>query len=292
MGGPAYQEALVEILARQKRIATSAVEHFRVQELGAEYEKGRAAVIVRENGINLQGYEDLWQWCRSKRNMHSGWWPKQAVAWEYSQCLEYVDCWLFALACSEEECASVFTEGMPGTWWPVVVGLPFPVPQLGVFPFTCPALCKDSNKCWHAHVSRLVLRNGVRAPSSAQESSADGMQQLVMAFPSNSSEAPTECGNGPPPSSLAPSSSWAVPSTVSSYAMPSNAAPSSASSYDMPYSIAGYIVPSNSSCVMPTSAAPTSTSSEIVPSSAASSNSDTSGGFRPRRWGRRQRPRA
>ena len=81
MGGPAYQEALVEILARQKRIATSAVEHFRVQELGAEYEKGRAAVIVRENRINLQGYEDLWQWCRCKRNMDSGWWPKQAVAW-------------------------------------------------------------------------------------------------------------------------------------------------------------------------------------------------------------------
>ena len=251
----------------RKAVATSAVHHFRVQELGAEYETGRITVIARENRINLQGY-DIWQWCRSKRIMGSGWWPRQPAAWEYAQCCDYVDCWLFASGSSSAETSSVFIEGMPGTWWPVVVGLPYPIPQSGVFPYACPALCNNSNKCWLVHVSRLVLRNGVRHQPAAVQSRASPPPAIVAP-----SEAPTECGTSPPPSSVAPSSSWAAPSSYapSSASSSSWAVPSTPSSYAMPSSVA------------PSSSSSAASTSFVVPSSAASSSNSTGV---PRRWGR------
>eukprot|EP00959_Pyramimonas_sp_CCMP1952_P315801 6609650-Pyramimonas_sp.AAC.1 len=69
---------------------------------------------------------------------------------------------------------------MVGTWWPVVVGIPYPVPQSGALPYTCPVLSRNYDKCWLAHVSRLALRN-LRAVAPAASPSTS----------STASEAPT-----------------------------------------------------------------------------------------------------
>ena len=282
-----YMQHMRQLWREAQSEAESAAKHIRVLDLGEQYENGRISVICRTSAIHMTGFDDIWQYCRSRRG--ADWWPKGDAARQFKGSLVYVDCWLYAEACSNGETSSVFLQGMVGTWWPVVVGIPYPVPQSGVLPYTCPVLSRNSNRCWMAHVSRLVLRNlravaPTASPSKSSTASEAPTASLISApaaspiKSSTASEAPTQCGSSSS-SSSAPSSinSWVAPSSISW------AAPSVANGFAVPSpapSVVSSVAPSDSiSCVLVPSMAPSDASSAVlVPSSSSAPR---------RRWGQR-----
>ena len=119
----------------------------------------RELQLCTQNAIDLKatGADDIWHYCNKMRG--PSWGPNGATAWKYKECILFVQCWLYAKGCSDNETASEYIIGDFGVWWPVLIGLPYKANgDQQIFSYTCPALAATSSKCWRAHRSRLRLR--------------------------------------------------------------------------------------------------------------------------------------
>ena len=157
----------------------------------AELENARALHICRTNCINLEaeGCENLWEWCRKRRQSGSRT-PKGQAAREFCQCMEFADCWLYGYGSSSTETSLPLEVASGGQRWPVVVGLPYPAPSNKSFPYVCPALA-PGRQCWHVHMSRLVVVRPplpVNSPPTASVSMSSN--SAVPSAPSSASSAP------------------------------------------------------------------------------------------------------
>ena len=154
------------IMEDWQRSARTVLSQFAIVPPNESFERRRQDHIVRTTGIRLEDCNDLWEFCRKKRQLETGWRPRGQPAWQYAECMDYVDCWLYADGRSNRETSTPLQIGEHGVWWPVVVGLPYPTPPDWVFPYACPALAHGGRCCWLVHVSRLV-RTAPAPPSAA-----------------------------------------------------------------------------------------------------------------------------
>ena len=125
------------IMEDWQRSARTVLSQFAIVPPNESFERRRQDHIVRTTGIRLEDCNDLWEFCRKKRQLETGWRPRGQPAWQYAACMDYVDCWLYADGCSNRETSTPLQIGEPGVWWPVVVGLPYPTPPDWVFPYAC-----------------------------------------------------------------------------------------------------------------------------------------------------------
>ena len=271
-----------DILASWTKSARTVLRHIRTDpSFNGHFETQRQAHICFQMGINLRalGCSNLWEYCRMHRQ-RGNWKPKGGAGWEFHDCMAFVDCWLYGDGRNSHETSTPVRSGVPGVWWPVVVGLPYPPPHDLLFPYVCPALA-PGHKCWKVHISRLV-RLVPPPPVEPPPSSPSAGTPPPPCLPSRTAVSGKN-GDG---SSEWPRSSEALRSESSSASeteAPSSAAPMatpSASSVHTSSSAA-------SSSAAPSSPPPSSAASSTwtaVPSSASSSSSSVDSEVL-RRWG-------
>ena len=297
MAGSHY-EHMCHIMEVWQRSARSVLSQFAVVPRNESFERRRQDHIVHTTGIKLEDCSDLWKFCRKKRHMGTGWRPLGTTAWQYSQCVDFVDCWLFADGSSNAETSTPLQIGQPGVYWPVVVGLPYPTPPDLLFPYACPALANGGRRCWLAHVSRLVRSVPTPTPpppSAAPPSAAAGSSSAALDSKGGADETPSSApsaATAAPSRSAASSSdiSWAVSSQFSarsaSAASEASWAPSSGCL------VTAAPMPQPSSLASEASWMPSSgwsvTAAPRPPSPSHSSNSSESAAGRRRRWGPRR----
>ena len=250
-----------DILASWTKSARTVLRHIRTDpSFNGHFETQRQAHICCQMGINLRalGCSNLWEYCRMHRQ-RGNWKPKGGAGWEFHDCMAFVDCWLYGDGCNSHETSTPVRSGVPGVWWPVVVGLPYPPPHDLLFPYVCPALA-PGHKCWKVHISRLVrlvppppvppppVEPPPSSPSAGtppppclpsrtavSEKNGDGSSEWPRSSESLRSES-SSASETAAPSSAAPmatpsaSSAHASSSTASSSAAPSSPPPSAAAS--------------------------------------------------------------
>ena len=275
-----------DILAYWTKSARTVLRHIRTDpSFNLHFETQRQAHICCQMGINLRalGCSNLWEYCRMHRQ-RGNWKPKGGAGWEFHECMAFVDCWLWGDGRNSHETSTPVRSGVPGVWWPVVVGLPYPPPHDILFPYACPALA-PGNKCWKVHISRLV-QVVPPPPVEPPPSSPSAGTPPPPCLPSRTAVSEKN-GDG---SSEWPRSSEALRSesgSASETESPSSAAPMatpSASSVHTSSSAA-------SSSAAPSSPPPSGAASSTwtaVPSSASSSSSSVDSEVL-RRWGRGRR---
>lgn len=269
-----------DILEYWTTSARTMMRHIRTDtSFNGHFETQRQAHICRQMGINLRalGCSNLWEYCRMHRQ-RGNWWPKGGAAWEFHESMAFVDCWLYGDGCNSYETSTQVRSGVPGVWWPVVVGLPYPPPRDLLFPYACPALA-PGRKCWKVHISRLVQPVPPPPVEPPPSSPSPPVAPPPPAVPPPPVEPPPSAGTPPPPCLPSRAAVSEKNGDGSSEWPRSSEAPrsesSSASETDAPSSAASMATPSASSVHASSSAASSSAAPSSPPPSGAASSAWT-----------------